>query len=250
MGKLVLGGYLDDYARFSIWSSLFLIVCYKTLKVAGLPALLAILWPRQKWWKKLPKNFQQLALITMSTSFIVSFVTILNVFVLSSRYVIASGIVMLCLAAFAITDIQLHRSRWISRIFMLVLSLLLIHNLWDRSHEDLDRLAVDYIAKINPQQKPVFYDTENARFYAQQSYLGRIEGYLLFQSILKQQELEHYDYFMISLSRDEIDQDYESLAKRTFTQHNYRLVKTIEGWHNKTKALIYVKPTADQPREN
>ena len=245
MGKQVLGPYLDDYARFSVWSSILLIVLYKSIKVAGLPALFCLLWPQRRWWAALPKTHQQVALSTYILGLIVSTVIILNVFVLSSRYVIAGGIIMIWLAAFAVADLQKHWPRMLRQAFVLIVATLFILNLWDRAHPDLDRLAVNYIASINPQHKPVFYDTENARFYAGQPFLQRVEGPALFVATVDAQRISDYDYYMISVSQDESDQVYAQHAASILTAQHYRLIQTLYGWHHKTRALIYVKQAAD-----
>lgn len=250
MGKHVLGGYLDDYARFSLWSSLLLIVSYKTLKVAGLPALIALLCSPRAWWSALPQNYRQLSKTTLSTGFIVSTVIILNVFVLSSRYIIASGIVMLTLASFAMSNIQKHWPKWATRTITVVLAALFVTNIWDHSHPDVDRLAVNYIAEINVQHAPVFYDTENARFYAHQPYQNRVDGYVLFKELIAQQKIPDYDYFMISISPDEEDVQYARQAHQVLTQYQYQLVNTLYGWRKKTKAMIYVKLPAKPLVEN
>lgn len=241
IGKQVLGDDLDDYSVFSLWASLILIASFKTLKVAGLPALLLVLWPKPTWWSKLSEHTRHLVVATLLISFTVSLVIILNVFVLSSRYVIASGIIVLTLAAFAITELQNRWPKWVSMVFASLLACLLIYSLYDRNAIDLDRQAVNYIQSVNTQHKPVFYDTENARFYANQPYLNRLLGYSLFPQLVSNQEIEKYDYYMITISKHEADIAYEQQAQKTLAQHHFSLVKTLYGWRKKSKVLIFSK---------
>lgn len=247
LGHQVLGEYLDQYGAFSLWSSLVLIAIFKTLKVAGLPALAVILWPRQTWWSKLPEATRHLVTSTLIISFIVSLVIIFNVFVLSSRYVIASGIIMLVLAAFAITEWHQRWPKWGSRSYALLLAALLLYSWFDKHEIDLDRLAVDYIAQINPLHKPVFYDTENARFYAGQPYINRVLGRDAFPQLVKKNEIEKYDYFMITISKNSADIDYEQQAQQVLGEHRYKLVNTLYGWRKKNKALIFVRHPENKP---
>ncbi|HWU66586.1 MAG TPA: hypothetical protein VNZ84_06205 [Methylophilus sp.] len=247
LGHQVLGEDLDQYGTFSLWSSLVLIAIFKTLKVAGLPALAVILWPRQTWWSKLPEVTRYLVISTLTISFVVSLVIIFNVFILSSRYVIASGIVMLLLAAFAITEWQQRWPKWVSKSYVLLLAVLFMYSLFDKHEIDLDRVAVDYIAQINPQHKPAFYDTENARFYADQPYTDRILGRVAFPQLVNKNEIDQYDYFMITISKDPADIAYERQALQVLGEHQYKLVNTLYGWRNKTKALIFVRHPENKP---
>lgn len=243
IGKQVLGDDLDDYSVFSLWASLILIASFKTLKVAGLPALLVVLWPKPTWWFKLSEHTRHLVVATLFISFTVSLVIILNVFVLSSRYVISTGIIVLILAAFAISELQNRWPKWASMFFAALLACLLIYSLYDRNGIDLDRQAVNYIQSINTQHKPVFYDTENARFYAKQPYLNRLLGYSLFPQLVSDQEIEKYDYYMITISKHEADIAYEQQAQQILAQHHFTLVKTLYGWRKKSKVLIFSRQT-------
>ena len=241
ISKQVLGKYLDQYGTMSLWFSLILIATLKTLKVAGLPALLVLGLPDKRWWSALPSSVKQLVITTLITSFIVSVVIILNVFILSSRYVIASGIVMLMLAAFALSYWQTKWHHWATYGFTAILSLMLINTLWDRGYVDLDRQAVNYIQSINKMQQPVFYDTENARFYAKQPYRNRVIGQKLFKELVQEQKIGKYALYMITISQDDDDLAYEALATETLRQHHFTVLKTIYGWHHKSKSMIFSK---------
>lgn len=244
IGKQVLGEDLDQYGAFSLWASLILITLFKTFKVAGLPALLAVLWPRQTWWTKLSEQSRHLVLATLVTSFTVSLVIIFNVFVLSSRYVVASGIVVLLLAAFAMAEWQGRWPKWATTFYAILLASLLSYSLWDKREIDLDRLAFNYIQSINTQHKPVFYDTENARFYAHQPYMDRVLGRIVFLQLVSDNKIKAYDYFMITVSKDDADIIYEQQAQQVLAQHHFIVVKTIYGWRKKTKVLIFSRHPA------
>lgn len=243
----VLGEDLDQYGVFSLWSSLILIALFKTLKVAGAPALLAIFWPRQTWWSRLPEPTRILAIASLIIGFIVSLVILFNVFVLSSRYVIASGLIVLLLAAFAITEWQQRWPTWASTGYALLLTALLLYSWFDKHEIDLDRLAVDYIAQHNPAHKPVFYDTENARFYADQPYIDRVLGRVAFPQLVSQNAIEQYDVYMITISKDPADIAYEQQAQQVLTEHQFTLAQTIYGWRKKSKALIYIRAPDKKP---
>lgn len=239
LGQQVLGAYLDDYGQFCLWSCLILIVLAKTLKVAGLPTLLILAWPKRRWWNVLQAPIKPLSIAVLATGFIVSMVIIMNVFILSSRYVICSGIILLLLSAFAMSDLQKRLPTLATSciVFMLVLSLL--NNLWDKSHPNIHKLSVGYVSGINHQHSAVFYDTEQARFYAGQPYLNRIKGYKRFASVVEQQQIAAYGYYTITIGRDKTETEYEQLAAQVLTQNHYHLVHTLYGWRKKNKVLIY-----------
>lgn len=239
LGQQVLGNLLDDYASISLWSSLLLIVLLKTAKVAGYPALFLLLWPKRQWWGSIHRPMQRLAPLVLITGFAVSIVIILNTFVLSSRYVIASGIIMLCLAAFAISHLERCWPRWVGRLFALVIALMVINNVWDHHAIDLDRAAVNTVEKLNKPSARVFYDTENARFYAKQPFKNRIDGYTLLTKVAETGHIDDYDIYVISPHRDM--PAYESYATQLLQTHHFVLKKTLYGWRKKSKAYIFVK---------
>lgn len=239
LGQQVLGNLLDDYASISLWSSLLLIILLKTSKVAGYPTLLLLLWPKHQWWSSLSHPMQQLAPHVLITGLIVSTVIILNTFVLSSRYVIASGIVMLCLAAFAISHCERYWPRWAGRLFMLLLALMVFNNIWDHHAIDLDREAVNAVAKVKAQDARVFYDTENARFYAKQPFMKRIDGYTLLKQVAEKGQVDDYDIYVINPHHD--IPEYESYATQLLQAHHFVVKETLYGWRKKSKAYIFIK---------
>ena len=151
------------------------------------------------------------------------------------------------LAAFAMTEWQQRWPKWASKGYAILLAALLMYSLYDKHEIDLDRLAVDYIAQINPQHKPAFYDTENARFYAGEPYTDRILGRVAFPQLVNKREIDQYAYFMITVSKDPADIAYEQQAQQVLGEHQYILVKTLYGWRKKTKALIFIRQPENKP---
>lgn len=239
LGQKILGNLLDDYASISLWTSLVLIILLKTSKVAGYPTLLLLLWPKHHWWSSLSRPMQQLAPVVLVTGLIVSTVIILNTFVLSSRYIIASGIVMLCLSAFAISYFERYWPRWSVRFIILLIALMAVNNICDRHAIDLDRATVNAVAKIRAPDSRVFYDTENARFYAKQSFRNRIDGYKLLKHVAKEGQIEDYDIYVINPHHD--IPEYESYATQLLQAHHFVVKETLYGWRKKSKAYIFIK---------
>lgn len=237
MSSQVLGHYLENYGNFGIWSVLILITLNKTLKVAGWPVLLGIVTGR-KACKHINHHARQLFSLHLIIGLISSFLIIINVFVLSSRYVIASGIVLLVIGAFCIEHLYLKARPWGKYGLLLLFSAMLYMNLHDSGRIDLDRQAVEYIQSINISQQPVLYDTENARFYAHQPFMNRIPSQNLVEELLANGKITNYSFLMISINND--DGDYELSVTHQLDQH-FQVIQTLYGWKHKSKVLIYKK---------
>jgi len=237
IGNQALGHHLANYGNFAMWSLLVLITLNKTLKVAGWPVLLGLI-AGKKAWGHIHHQARQLFSLQLIVGFATSLLIIINAFVLSSRYVIASGIVMLVVSAFCVEYLYKKATIWGKRSLLLVLIGILFANLYDFGKIDLDRLAVEYFKTINTRQQPVLYDTENARFYAHQPFLDRIPSSEFVESLLENGKISDYDYLMISIADDH--KDYEQSVKRRLST-NFEHIQTLYGWKKKTKVLIYRK---------
>lgn len=237
MGKQVLGHHLDDYSHFAIWGSLILITLNKTLKVAGWPVLISLIAGR-KAWRHINHHARHLFSLHMVVGFVTSLLIIINVFILSSRYVIASGIIMLVVGAFCVEHLYAKAPIWAKRGLLLLLAGMLFANLHDSSRVDLDRLAVEYLQSVNTSQQSVLYDTENARFYAHQPFMKRIPSHKLVESLLENGKITDYNYLMISIADDRAE--YEQSVQRRLSV-NFDHIHTLYGWKKKTKVLIYRK---------
>lgn len=237
IGKQVLGHHLANYGNFAMWSLLILITLNKTLKVAGWPVLLGLIVGK-KAWCHMHHQARQLFTLQLIVGFMISMLIMTNAFVLSSRYVIASGIVMLVIAAFCAEYLYKKATIWAKRGLLLLLTGMLFANLYDFGKIDLDRRAVDYLQTINTHAQPVLYDTENARFYVHQPFLGRIPSSELVESLIENGKISEYDYLMISIADNH--EDYEQSVKRRLST-NFEHIHTLYGWKKKTKVLVYRK---------
>lgn len=240
LGKHILGQHLDNYGDFAIWSVLILIAISKTVKVAGWPVFLIII-AGKKAWKNIHHQARYLFGTHLMLGFMTSLLIIMNTFVLSSRYVIASGIVMLVIAAFCVEYLYIKASRWGKCGLLLIFFSMLLLNLHDSGKVDLDRLAVNYLTSINRQHKAVLYDTENARFYAQQPFMDRIPSATLIESLLTKGTINNYNYLMISVSAS--DPEYEKSVQESL-KADFVHIHTLYGWRKKNKVLIYQKRDA------
>jgi hypothetical protein len=236
-GKDVLGSYLDKYALQSLLLSYFWIVVIKTLKVASIPAVLILALGRQGI-KSIEAKATRVFGIVILTGLIIAYTTILQISLLSSRYVIAIAIVLLVLSTFAFQYLLTKLSnKWLRYSLISILVLMLLANLHDSHNIDLDREVVNYIKEINVDHASVFYDTENARYYAHQPYKNRILETELVIANINNGEIFNHDYIVITVDKDQ--SEYVNSVKSKLTQ--YHEIKTIYGWKKKSKAIIFKK---------
>lgn len=240
MGQQILGRHLENYSQFSIWSILILIVLNKTLKVAGWPVLLSIIAGR-KAWKQINYHARLLFSLHIALGLITSLLIIINVFVLSSRYVIASGIVMLAIAAFCVDYLYAKASKWGKYGLLFLIITMLLVNFHDSGRVDLDRKAVEYLQSINTTQRPVLYDTENARFYAHQPFMDRMPSEKFIKSLITKGQASNYTYLMITIANDHMQ--YENFVRNKLNS-DFRHIHTLYGWKQKNKVLIFEKRQA------
>jgi hypothetical protein len=236
-GNEVLGSYLDNYALQSLLISYFWIVVIKTLKVTSIPVVLILALGRQGI-KSIDAKATHVFVIVILTGLIIAYTTILQISLLSSRYVIAIAIVLLVLSTFAFQHLLSKLSnKWLRYSLISILGLMLIANLYDNQHIDLDRETVNYITSLNVDHSTVFYDTENARYYAHRPYENRILETELVNTKINNGEIFNYQYIVITV--DNGQSEYESSVKSKLAQ--YDEIKTIYGWKKKSKAIIFKK---------
>jgi hypothetical protein len=236
-GNEVLGSYLDNYALQSLLISYFWIVVIKTLKVTSIPVVLILALGRQGI-KSIDAKATHVFVIVILTGLIIAYTTILQISLLSSRYVIAIAIVLLVLSTFSFQHLLSKLSnKWLRYSLISILGLMLTANLYDNQHIDLDRETVNYITSLNVDHSTVFYDTENARYYAHRPYENRILETELVNTKINNGEIFNYQYIVITV--DNGQSEYEGSVKSKLAQ--YDEIKTIYGWKKKSKAIIFKK---------
>ena len=236
MGSQILGRYLDDYASTSLVISLLCITMYKTVLAAGITPLVLIA-TRGKQVFTLPNNATRqllawVAAIALLNGFIVTF----RSYVLSGRYVIAFGFIVIIFAAFALSSLYAsYKAKQLKHQFygciLLVTGLFMIATCIKNIAPKPDAFyyeqnAVAWI-KSHAQGTDVriYYDSSRLRFYAQAPWAGR-EDIEKFDNLLTALNTEtvRYDYLLMRTKPSNIDK--QNQLKQLM---HYKMIKSFSN---------------------
>ena len=227
MAKQVLGRYLEDYANFSLIISLLGIVAYKTLLAAGLVPLILIT-TRGKQAFALPNQAVAKLLIWVAAiAFLNALIITFRSYVLSSRYVIAFGFLVIIFAAFAFANLyadyknkQLKYKSYAA--ILLAASLFIItasiKNIAPKPQSDF--YEQDAIAWVKSQAKPnskIYYDSSRLRYYAEALWAGR-------------EDVEKFDQLMITLKNESVRYDYLLMRTKPSNIDKYNQIKQLVNY--------------------
>ena len=245
LGSAVLGSFIDEYAALSLGVTLLLIVVIKCAMTAGLlPLILGIFYfkglaPNSVMQADTKKIFFWVALLAILNAIVIIF----RSYVLSGRYVIAFGFILLIFAAFYSADLWLasNNNRLKKRVFMIciiIMSLCFIKNIWPKSDGyNFEQDAVRYAQTLQSDPAKVFYVSPRARYYAGAAFDGR--GYEYWPFIMRAIEnktIQNYDILVLNMSKDPDKIQKLSLALPTFT-----LKKVFFDTKKRKSVMIFVR---------
>lgn len=248
MATLVLGEPLEKFAWISLILSLSSIALIKCLSVAGWLTFL-ITWLNYGKIKALMATDVRFILsATALVAFINSILIIFKVNLLSSRYVISFGFVLIIFATFAaraaITQRhsnQGYQLKYLTTILALIfISIGLISNILPKNAaHSFEKDAVEYVKKQSPNSK-VFYASHKARHYAGEPYIGRFNDYwLVTEQAINDKSIYQYDYLLINFNFNQNATERQQLLAEKLAQ--YQHIKTFYGFKNKKAILVYKK---------
>lgn len=249
----VIGEPFKEFAWFTFVLSLFSISVVKCVFVAGVaPAILTIAYRRTS--KSLfESNALRILLAVLLITWITGCIVILRSNILSGRYVIIFGIVLVAISA-VILDDQLKRSskqslkqKYLLYICILIISTGLIGNIWPKkagyAHE---RDAVEYVKNQLKADQKALYTTSRQHFYAGATYrAGDFDDWLFVVKSINDLSVNDYAYLVI---RMDINQDTEAkeaylnstitLKKKTKLR-KFKLDKVFYGYKKKKRICVY-----------
>ncbi len=249
MASQVLGEFLEDYAMMGFVLTLVSIAIIKCLSVAGwLPTLLVFV-NYNKIKQIMSEDARYVLLVVASLAFINALLILFKVNLLSSRYVIAFGFIVLIFAAFSlqilIENWQLKQLRPREKVLLIITVIAISFGITSNCltkkpgynyHQD----AVSYVRSIQEANSKVFYVSPRARFYAGEAYAGRRYDYWQFtEQAIQNGSIYQYDYLVINLDINSQSTDREKVIAQKLTE--YKLIKVIHGYKNKKRMLIYEK---------
>jgi hypothetical protein len=248
MSEQVLGGYLRDYGLFGIIVTLAGIILVKSASTAGWLTLGLLVVTYKTNGVKPAADAQKvfcwvsvLALLNMG-------MIILNTFILSSRYVIALGFMLLLLASFGLASLFKHWhgetrvsriKKWILIVVLTLLGLCLIKNIWPkRDNYNYEQDAVTYVKQHQSQNDTVLYVSPKARYYAGLPYSSRGYDFWSFTSqAIKNGSIQQYDYLVINMDSAYPEREKELVE----VLKNHQLVKEFSGFKSRKKIMIFAK---------
>ncbi len=255
MGSEVLGDYLSDYGMLGIIVSLASVLIIKTIgiiswPVVGVFALGLTSNNEDRSTNNLQKDIRPIFYWTLILSLINASAIITSEFVLSSRYIIAFGFIVLIFAAFQLTFLFEEITKTSNKIFLKKITLLLllalitysgVKNLLPKqAGYTFEQDAIAYIKKQDIPNSDVFYVTPRSRYFAKAPYEGRGYDYWDYtKNAIDNGSIYRYSYLVINLDIDDEFPERKEVLNRKLPQ--YSIVKEFYGYRNKKKIMIYLK---------
>ncbi len=251
MGDKVLGRFLDNYGLLGLIVSLISIFIVKVISVAGWPVVgifsLSRLQNSDKPSNPIQTDTRRIFNWVMLLALINALLIMVSEFILSSRYIIALGFIMLIFSSFKLENLLNKFSTikpWQKATLLILLAVLTINGFTNLLPKGAGyNFEQDAVAYLKQQQVPndkVFFVTPRARFFAGAPYAGRGYEYWDFiQNAISSGTIKQYDYLLLNI---DIDAQYKE-KQQYLSQHlsPYMLEKEFYGYNKKKKVMLYIK---------
>jgi hypothetical protein len=251
MGDKVLGPYLDDYGSIGLVAALISIVLMKTANTAGWVSVILIALGLKD--KKIGfKSDAALIFIFVSLIALINMAAILlRSYVLSSRYIIALGFILLIFSSFVLAALvnsskanstkanSSSRKKWLLAIVIVILCLNFVRNVIPkREGYGYEKEAVEWVKQNTPKGSSVFYVSPKARYYAGVPYAGGGYDYWVYVTkAINDGSIHQYDYLIIPLDKEDLDKQKQ--LEEALVHHV--LTREFLGFRGKKKILIFSK---------
>ena len=249
----VLGSYFADYGLIALVAGLLSILLLKIISIISWPviALYAVnrsqqdspILPLQADTRIIFYSVVVISIINASAS-------MARVFVLSNRYIVSIGFIVLVFAAFCLASL-VHKLRtntfkrqwqkWFTIALIVIFSASYIKNtLPKKDGYTFEKDAVAYVKQKNIANDRIFFVTDKSIFYAGAHFNGRhSDHWQLTLDAIKDGSIYHYDYLLLYAEVDENSPEQEKVIREQLSQ--YRLEKEFYGVNKKKKIMLYVK---------
>ena len=244
MSDQVLGSFLNQYGMMALIVSLLTILALQCITAAGwlVTLILAINWKNIQ--SQLIPDTRKILYWTATLAALNAAVVVLSTFVLSGRYIVNLGFILLVFGAFSLshfisnsTNSRLKKALLI--FITIVISYNLISNFLPKNKEyNYEQQAVTWLKNQNRTNAPVFYVSSRVRFYAGAPFTSR--GYDYWEYVTKaiaDGSIQKYDYLVINMSGK--NQDREKQLIDALPRHH--LVKEFMGFREKKKIMIFAR---------
>lgn len=249
MSTLVLGKYLEEFAIQGLLLTFIYVMIAKTITTAGLVNLGLALYTYRA--RKHLMNAQ--AFNVLKATAVIALVNmaliITKVFVLSGRYVIALGLIVMLFASFKLADLSKHlntaltnkekKLKWIAVAITVIMLLGIVKNILPKAegYNYLQESAA-WVKKYNIDNKSVFYDETRIRYYLDEPFTHKWgDTWNVVTTAVNDNTINNYDLLMISHTRKH--PEYETYISDQLP--DYVQVKRFSSVKKNKSIVIYEK---------
>lgn len=237
MSKDVLGGYLEEFAIPGLLLTFLYVMGSKILTAAGLVGTALAFFGIKNTSNRMPPKVRQVLLVSSAIAFVVMYLIITKVFILSSRYVVALAWILLIFASSQLAYLSTNLDKRLRNLLVaicVVLSLCLVKNILPkRAGYNYMQDAVTWLKTENKSKALVFYEDTRMIYYAKASYKGNWDdNWLVTLRAIKNNSIRNHEYLAITHSTKNPERlDYinqylpEYIEIRRF--NNYRANKFV-----------------------
>lgn len=240
----VLGHFLKEYSILMLLTGLLTILVIKCLLSAGWVAIALLGIKLHEASTTIAPDALKIFYWVIALAILNAALILINVYVLTGRYIVSLGFMILILSAFClaylIKNLKKRQHTIILTIILIVLSLTFIKNLLPKkTGYNYEQDAIAWIKKIEkPHDSRIFYVSPRARYYANAPYQGRGYDYWDYtQKAIADGSIYAYDYLVITLNGQPAKN--EKVLTQKLSQ--YQLIHRVYGLKNKKSILIYKK---------
>lgn len=247
MSELVLGKYLEEFAVQGLLLTFIYVMISKTITAAGVINLgLAAFTYRTKNNLMNAQAFQILKATAIIATVNMALI-ITKVFVLSGRYVIALGLIVMILASFKLADLSKYlntaltskerKIKWLTVTILILMLLGTVKNILPKAKGyNYRQDAVAWVKEHNKENKPVFYDDPRIRYYLDAPFTSNwADNGKVVEDAIANQSIKNYDLLIISHSKKR--PDHENLFIEKLPE--YKEVIRFSASKEKKSIVIY-----------
>lgn len=252
MNEEILGSFLNEYGMIAIIISLASIIVIKIAKLVGLPviAIFAVNYAGRNHTTTMQQDARTILLWSLALTLVNACTIVARDFILSGRYIIALGLILLIFAAFHLASLvekiraNSLKKRWEKTVILIAITSTLFlgfNNLLPKqAGYNFEQDAVAYIKQQQIPNSKIFYVTPRLRFYADAPFTTRGYDYWDYtQKAIEDGSIYQYDYLAIVLNINNKNESKEAKLLEKLPQ--YKIEKEFFGYKNKKKVILFVK---------
>lgn len=250
MATEVLGNFLDEFAEQGLLLTFLFIILAKIISSAGIINTgLAAMAFRQKQ-SLLLSDARKILTFAMLIAALNASLIITKVFVLSGRYVVAFGLLLMIFSSFYLAKLttqlelksNIKKKIIVSGLLVILILGLVINVLPKRTGHAYEREAALWLKTQVKDEKRVFFTSARGRYYFGATYAGRQHDYWAnVVQIINDRSINEYDYLFINMDSNEVENENYLIAKA----EHHALVKEFYSTKNKKKIMIFKRKALD-----